>query len=1106
MNYLFSIRLFVQRAIIVSGISVTAFGANERFHLEPSLPSQTLPLATSASSISGGNVAQYPDTAGTVPHDSTNQIFLAESSLGYCGPTSEGGAATRTELNAVASGALAAGTFYKTTGIPGNWQIVFPGVVDLATGGQASGTTNFDGDQVQISLDYYRAVALAYPNDIQAKINFINAVRDLMVPYTYAGNNAFARATKERIINGPLDIPPAPGQPDPGNPTATDREDASLRNASGMYELAIAPFVDLMGAGDSLEVAFPKNLPGSLNEESQIIKDLRSSQRLLCSTYARATGFKGETMLRIYQLSYLKKYSAPTLAVPVPPDISALLSGLDSATRGLDYNLLITAPLESQSWFPAPEFSPARAFLGSAKDLRSAMQDGLLTFTGLDSSLNIKSNAYDAYYVPFFFDPFILSTPTTFSGLIGFAKPLATASETADNASSTSIGQLDSNLQSLATRLNDLNDQYNSQLGQLCGWKIVDVNGIATRTPDVDGAILPPEKRPEWQDRNSVDQGEIGLQWLEIDAAEQAMDKALLDLNNVLETIDKKRETWQLIKGSREEMIQNVILSTGQKIDQLNKDAIEAKAKFAEYQAILAKKKRKRGLFSGSIIGLAAVVAAPFTAGASLGFLGLTATAVATAAPYVAFGTTLVSQVASISSAYSDAGLAIKELHSQADLDRKLGEINAKKEELAYLEKAGMQFQQIEEDGYRTEEAIHALLLEVKSAELQIEMADLRVEREYAKLSTMLNRVAYLMQQHATSFSLVNTNPLNSPDFRIIRDVNVRDAEERFVFAQEWAFLTGRAAGYVALGSTRRSNIENINADILKARTGKRLNYLLDRLQAEMNLVTVDLGSRASQKVTISLRDQLVQHNNVERSTNGIADGTTEYPWESQQTIDPSRGLIAGNSEQISDAAWLDFLKAHLIYPTGPGTILKLQIPFRLTLNRWANPERPTSLPKNPFTLEAPLIENPLFTADRKGSVIFYSQNSSEFFGTRVDIQGSFTNINPTSAPVSVKLSPEGASYVREQTYANDPNGRNILVFQLGSNKSQASIEASINGVGLAGGTGGSTNRNAQLHERSPANDRWVLTIYYDATPNRRLLEQLDKMRDIRISFSLSSF
>jgi hypothetical protein len=336
------------------------------------------------------------------------------------------------------------------------------------------------------------------------------------------------------------------------------------------------------------------------------------------------------------------------LAAPIPQDVKTLLTALDVETRGLEYNLLVTAPLESNAWFPGPEFSTARTLLGNTRDLRSAMHSSLLTFSGLDGSLNIKPNAYNADFVPFFFDTTILSNPTTFSGLINFAKPLAGASEIADNASLNSTVQLDTNLQSLAQRLNDLNDQYNSQLGQLCGWKVVDVNGFATRTPDVDGAILPPEQRPNWHERNSLDRGEIGLQWLEIDAAELGMEKALLDLDNVIKTIDQKRETWKLIKGSREDMIQNVILSTGQKIDQLNKDAIEAKVKFAEYQAKLAKKKRKRGLITG-ILTTAAIVAAPFTGGGSL--LAIATTVATSASTYIA----IASGALDIAQAYSAA-------------------------------------------------------------------------------------------------------------------------------------------------------------------------------------------------------------------------------------------------------------------------------------------------------------------------------------------------------------------------------------------------------------------------------------------------------------------
>lgn len=1071
--------------------------AAERFHLEPALPSQLIPDSAAAAVSSGGNVAQYPNAAGTVPHDSNNQFFLAESSIGYCGPTTEAGFTTRADLNAVASSSITSGTLYKTAAVPGDWRIVFPGVVDVINGGQASGPQNFYPDKVLTAVNNYRAVALAFPNDLQAKIDFINALRELMVPHCFAGNNAFSRAAKERIIAGPLDIP-ASGQPDMGNFTASNREEAALINATDMYHYAAAQFIDLMGAADSVQVAFPDTLPAGVAENSAIVQQLRAAQKTLCSAYARALGYKGETLLRTFQLRYLKNYAIPTLTTPLSVEIRTLLTSIDDQIRSLDYSLLITASLEGNTWFPTAEYATARSFLGSMKDLRDAVHNAFLSFSGLDNSLAIKANAYGPEFVPFFFDPYIFpGKPTTFIGLFDFARLLATASENTDNASANAIITLDTNLASVAQRLNDINDQYRSQLGQLCGWKIADLNGVPTQVPDVDGAIMPPERRPDWELRNRNDQGDIGLQWLEIDAAEQAWEGAMLSLQNILDSTDKKRETWQLIKASREDMIQNVIISTGQKIDQLNKDAIEAKAKFAEYLARQAKKKKKRSLL-GNIVHL---VAGPFAAA----FVGGSTIQTGGSDP-LSIISSYANGLSSTVSQYKEAGNAIREMQNQADLERKLGEINAKKEELAYLEKAGIQFQQIQEEAYRVEEAINSLLLEQKSAELQIEMAELRVDREYTKLSSMLSRVSYLLQQQAASFSLVNTNPLNSPDFRIIRDRTVREAEERFIFAQEWAFLTGRAASYVALGSTRRANIDAINADILKARSGRRLGYLLDRLQSEMNFVTIDLGSRASQKVTISVRDQLVQHNNITRSANGTANTSAPYPWEAQQVTSSDGTVTTGNTQAISDEAWLDFLVDHLIFPTN-GNVLRLEIPFRLTLNRWASPDRPTSMPKNPFTQEAPLIENPLFSATRKGVVIFYSQGSSEFFGTRVDVLGSGIDfIDPTNAPVSVRLSPEGASYVRQQTYNSDPTGSSVLVFQLGSNTAQATIEASLNGVGLSGSGQQNTNRNAQLHERSPANDRWVLSIHYDEPSNRRLLEQLDKIRDIRISFSLSSF
>jgi hypothetical protein len=47
-----------------------------------------------------------------------------------------------------------------------------------------------------------------------------------------------------------------------------------------------------------------------------------------------------------------------------------------------------------------------------------------------------------------------------------------------------------------------------------------------------------------------------------------------------------------------------------------------------------------------------------------------------------------------------------------------------------------------------------------------------------------------------------------------------------------------------------------------------------------------------------------------------------------------------------------------------------------------------------------------------------------------------------------------------------------------------------------------------QFHERSPANDRWVFTIRGDmgGGVNAKVLEQLDKITDIEITFDVTYF
>ena len=1038
--------------ILACPLSVTA----ARFHLQPVLPSEQQ-VGDAVCISAGGNLGAYPDADGTVPN--ANGFFLAESSIGYCGPTTQGGPTMREDLNAAAAAELDEGTSYKSepgTG-SGNWSIVFPGVIDVSTGNDVTTDQNFFPDQVVTAINYYRAVALAYPNDLDAKVNFLTALREFMAPHTFAGHNAFARATKERIIHGGDDA---------GNGVAAGQERIMLEKAEDLYGTSVNTFAGFFGSLDNMLAGFPDPLPPGLTEESAAVGDLRNAQREFARAYSWALGYQAETELRRHRLRYFLGYQAPSAANAEP--LSLLLGDINEDLAALQAHLILAASLENEPWFPAGEFSTSRTLSAMLADLRRAVRDGDLKFVGLDSSVGIQARSYHPQFIPFFFDPLLFpDKPTSLSGLLAFARPLANASIQADQLAENETGRVETNLASLAQQLNDLFEQYRGQLGQLCGWTHELVSGVNTRTPDVVGAIFPPERREDYDARSPEDKGLIGEAWRTIELAEIRKEAALLAYENVLDAIEVKTETWRKIKESREDLIQNVIYPTGEKLAELERAIGEERARYQEYLARLAKKKRKRSLIGGAISSVASALTHGFSWGAlAQGTAGLTEAV----------------------TAYSNAGLDIKGIQAGADLERKLGELSAKRVELQTLQSAAFQFQNITEDGYRTEESVQLLLLEAKAAEINILSAELEIDQEYSRLASLLNRVAFLLQEQASSLSLVDTNPLNSPDFRLVRNKVVRDAEERFILAQEWAFLAGRAASYVAYGTSTTTNVTNINTEILQARSGLRLDQLLDLLNAQIGLITLERGTRAVTETTVSLRDHIVQRNSVIRDASGNPT-TQTFPWEAQTAI-INGTETNGATQEISDAAWRQFLQDHIVQDPAVGAYL--EIPFRLSLDRWGAADR--SHIENPFVRS----KNPLFSATDYGRLIWYKDSDqTSAFGVRVDLLGNFQNIGGTGQNVVVNLTAEGTSYVRDSPFNTNPTG-GVRTFQFGRDRFGSTITASVNGIPA-------NQSNAQLHERSPANDRWVLRIF-EGEINDRFLQQLDQCRDIRIRFAISSF
>jgi len=225
----------------------------------------------------------------------------------------------------------------------------------------------------------------------------------------------------------------------------------------------------------------------------------------------------------------------------------------------------------------------------------------------------------------------------------------------------------------------------------------------------------------------------------------------------------------------------------------------------------------------------------------------------------------------------------------------------------------------------------------------------------------------------------------------------------------------------------------------------------------------------------VSLRDFIFQNSLIIRDREGAPVGGQTPIYQSQ---------VQGSDQTASDLAWKAFLRDS--YSTANG---QLQFTFALSLDR----------PGIANTFEDDIRRrraNPFFDPTEFGTLSTYLEGRPSAFGLRINIKARGLS-GPGNQPIKVTLQQEGASYIRDRAWKDDRDGRSIQLWNLGRTVS-ANVQASFNGLpeGLV---------NPQFHERSPANDRWVLTIPSGSPANNYLLSNLTNISDIEVQFSLSS-
>lgn len=1012
---------------------------------------------TSASIWAGGNAGPAPAPGGEVPAAtftagaSQVTVRLVQSAAGQttAGPLGfvNASALLLTEGLRHLTNSSAYGRMSTLTGPlerpASGWQIRFPGVLDPVSGAVLDTTgQNYDEALCHESQRIFEAALRVNPFDREAAFGILRAVYHRVIPHTFAGNHARQRADRVRLLFGDI-----------------DQETGVIEgHAVTAFETAARHMIDAFAsqpAAGLLDGSYPHL--AALDDAG-----LTPLRRQLLASYARAVASQAEATYGFVRLKYLAGYQNP-LAPGFNP--APLLETLDQRHWKVVGQLLFTGMFAGVPAEDVPEVLQIRQAVGALERLRDSIANGRLSFVALGSTERVQSFGYREYppeYVPFFRDLTTdnLNRDSSFDNLKTRAKELANWSVARDEAARAASQAFLQDNYNLETALTDIKTRYSQELGNLCGL-VRDEQG--SLVPDLALAVLAPEHRDARYPYNRPGEakGALYAQYKRIELARNEVNGVVLDLENLISNLRKKAQIGREIAQGQEN-IAYLILANGEKLKALDIEQGEAEAQAAEklgevgrgWESVVASATREFA-FSGGNWGTAGAAAA----------------------------NTLLGQWETADRARDSATI-------QAELARRRAQIQAKRTEILATQSAKIQFQVRDETVLRTEEAIHAMILEAQRMRLNILLAEQRRDMENLELQNMLGRAQFLVQEYVAAVHLQRADPRNSPDFRLVRDLTLRDAEETFIHAQEWAFLAAKAAQYRENRQNESTQIGHLLRQVLRARNGPQLDTALQGLESAMTQLIASLGGTQLDPAVISLRHDVFQRNIARYDANG--------------DLDLARSSLERTPAGItSEAEWDAWLTNNV--QTLPNGSSRLVLRFATSLLRQAGASGRNL--------------NPLYKPLQYNGLIFYRPAQGDF-GVEINLRGKQLEGLSDASPPSVFLRQEGASYIRNTPASLDRLDAGLMVWnlsrarlwqgsyqavgdldpaELARTAETSTIKASYNNFkGLYGG--------ARLHELSPANDRWVFIIDFDETANRPLADQLDRIDDIEIRFSIRGF
>lgn len=1026
-------------------------------------------VASPAASIwSGGN--ESSGATNDSPH-SANGICLAESAVGQMTAQYAGYPTAAAELAAASDAARNAGNSYRYTVVSGNeistpavaWNVVFPGGFDPANGQPYGlGATNnyIAADIAQADYDL-RARLEVNPGDTNAAQQLVMLVEDQMLPLEWSGTMAMAYSTYARLLGSAQD--------------GTNVETIAVEEARGYFQSACAVLDQFLANPFNAALVEGQNplLSAALtNQVAQILDDYLRN----LSEYAQAS-------LAEFQLLSLANFYDPTVQGSVPSQ--TLLNDIDNTASEIQMRLLLATPFR---YLPIYTTSAAGQIKSSLHDLRRLHQSivlGRVTFsagasgdpTG-DPSLNYGE--FTTAFVPFFTG---LANPgnSSFDVALGLAQTFLSYAATQEGTASNHVVQVLQREYDWASDQQNLQNQYLSQLQNLCGYT-TDTNG--NPVPDIFFAALPPGVRESVANQvlpggiyQLNETGTIYQQWQALESAETNLLLATVQLSNTFSMMLVKQQVADAIYSNQVRLAE-LILTNGQQIAAIDQQEGQVQAQadeaIARIQATAAQEEAENsssgGMLSGIIDSVEAVgftIAAFYTGGAT-----------ATAAAGAATSAAQAFQGASITLAngYDTASADLQVGQVQANEAVQLAALNAQIVQINANEQAQSEYVQADTTMLDLSADLASLQEQANSQEVQISLAAQQVDQERSKLANLMSQAGSLLNQWMRSASLLEQNPEFSSDLLVARDATIQQANDAFALAQEWAFLAALCFNYKD-NCPQDETSYNFVQRVLKARRTADLTPIIDQMQSAETLIAAGCqGSVYYNTVQFSVRNNFVQAN----QTQGSGTNTVVTSYEPVLV----GGAILTNAA-ASQGAWTNYLAS---------SVVTNQFGQRLLVLTFST------------ALDAELVGgrqwNPLWSCDTFGTTLYSGtdNNGNQLHGVQVSFvtQGFTFPLGP-DAGFMIELAQNGTSVVRSRGFGNTTvSAPGFRYFNFGSYT--VGLTASANDLSGNAGT-------ASFQDRSPANGQWQLSMNEsDSANNAALLDNLGQLTDVQLQFSIRSY